>query len=130
MVIWDPQSDYHGGVHGKKTGNKIPRGQEIQHHKVSLETRLQVCKVEHTPHLNYSQTNGSGARKEADHDKEAGYDKEKDPTRRLRKETSQSNRAGDGVHQPEHAYLGIAVSDGRAGCKGILPGLIRLPAGG
>jgi hypothetical protein len=81
-------------IHGKETGNKIPRRQESQHHNVSLE----------------SQASGSGARKEADY---PALDEDTNSTCRLRKETSQTNSARDAVLQPEYAYL-AALLEGSA----------------
>jgi hypothetical protein len=131
-------------IHGTKTGNKIPRGQEIPHHKEAFETRRRGVadekpngarsEVDDTTHN--SQASGSGAREEAD---DPALAEDTDSPRRLGKETSQSNSAGDGVHQPEHAYLAVRqgsvrlsadkVSAGRLHTSSP-PAVLRLPAGG
>jgi hypothetical protein len=97
-------------IHGKETGNKIPRGQEIQHHKVANEKPNGARGEGDATTHNSSQENRSGARKEAFY---SALDEDADSTPRLREETSQSNSAGDGVHQPKHAYL-VVLSGGSA----------------
>ena len=99
--------------HGKETGNKIPP-EEIQHHKISLETRRRSfahtrpdstrSQVDDTTYNNGGEASRSGARKEAAY---PALEEDTDSTHGLLcKEASQSKSAGDGVHQPEYAYLG------------------------
>ena len=125
MVISPISIRLQGVIHGKEAASKIPR-EELWCHQVSLEKpegdlrRPDGAGPEghDTPHT----IRGSRPRKKADR---PAFGEDTTQATSVGQETSQSESARDGLHQPEYAYLarmvwGLALISAlkrlRAGC--------------
>jgi hypothetical protein len=139
MVISPISNRLQGVIHGKEAASKIPR-EELWCHQVSLEKpegdlrRPDGAGPEghDTPHT----IRGSRPRKKADR---PAFGEDTTQATSVGQETSQSESARDGLHQPEYAYLARMVGlgfDQRAEevesrmYTAILLSVRPLPAGG